>query len=109
MKKEIQLDWNKTIRAGMLLAVLAAFMANPEMIVFAKDNGVGAVTQKFGVLLDLVEGIVSAIGTIVTLWGLSEWGIAFQGSEGTMQAQAFKRICGGMVMVMAPQLLALLI
>lgn len=109
MKKGIQLDWNRTVKAGILLAILASFMANPDLMVFAKDNGVGAVTQKFSVLLDLVEGIVSAIGTIVTLWGLSEWGIAFQGSEGTMQAQAFKRICGGMVMVMAPQLLALLI
>ena len=55
---------------------------------------------------NVVSGIVSSIGSIITLWGISEWGIAFQGSEGTMQANAFKRIGGGFVMAMAPQILA---
>lgn len=63
------------------------------------------VTAKFTAFQNLLGGIISSIGSIITLWGISEWGIAFQGSEGTMQANAFKRIGGGFVMAMAPQIL----
>lgn len=64
------------------------------------------VTTKFTAFQNLLGGIISSIGSIITLWGISEWGIAFQGSEGTMQANAFKRIGGGFVMAMAPQILS---
>ena len=64
------------------------------------------VTAKFTAFQNLLGGIISSIGSIITLWGISEWGIAFQGSEGTMQANAFKRIGGGFVMAMAPQILS---
>ena len=64
------------------------------------------VTAKFTAFQNLLGGIISSIGSIITLWGISEWGIAFQGSEGTMKANAFKRIGGGFVMAMAPQILS---
>ena len=64
------------------------------------------VTAKFTAFQNLLGGIISSIVSIITLWGISEWGIAFQGSEGTMQANAFKRIGGGFVMAMAPQILS---
>lgn len=64
------------------------------------------VTAKFTAFQNLLGGIISSIGSIITLWGIAEWGIAFQGSEGTMQANAFKRIGGGFVMAMAPQILS---
>ena len=64
------------------------------------------VTAKFTAFQNLLGGIISSIGSIITLWGISEWGIAFQGSEGAMQANAFKRIGGGFVMAMAPQILS---
>ncbi len=66
------------------------------------------VTAKFTAFQNLLGGIISSIGSIITLWGISEWGIAFQGSEGTMQANAFKRIGGGFVMAMAPQILSVI-
>lgn len=72
--------------------------------VFAADAASNAITTKLDALYGLVAGIVSSIGMIFTLWGISEWGIAFQTSEGSMQAQAFKKIAGGMIMVFAPQL-----
>ena len=71
------------------------------------SNADAVITAQFDVLLDIVTSIVSSIGTIVTLWGISEWGIAFQGQDGTSQAHAFKRIAGGLVMILAPQLLTL--
>lgn len=73
---------------------------------YTQAEAANVVTAKFTSLQNLVSGIVSSIGSIITLWGISEWGIAFQGSEGTMQANAFKRIGGGFVMAMAPQILA---
>ena len=98
----------QSVFAMFLFALLLGVtFLTPETAVFAASADV--VTSKFNSLKDLVSGIVSSIGSIVTLWGISEWGIAFQGSEGTMQANAFKRIGGGFVMAMAPQILAALI
>ena len=72
--------------------------------VWASDAA-NVVVGKFTAFQDLLGGIISSVGSIITLWGISEWGISFQGSEGTMQANAFKRIAGGFVMAMAPQIL----
>ena len=105
LKKKVD---SQTVFAMMLFALLLGVtFLTPETAVFAASADV--VAGKFNSLKDLVSGIVSSIGSIVTLWGISEWGIAFQGSEGTMQANAFKRIGGGFVMAMAPQILAALI
>lgn len=105
LKKKVD---SQTVFAMMLFALLLGVtFLTPETAVFAASADV--VTGKFNSLKELVSGIVSSIGSIVTLWGISEWGIAFQGSEGTMQANAFKRIGGGFVMAMAPQILAALI
>ena len=87
------------------LLITTVIMAGEVSPVYAAEAA-NVVTAKFTSLQNLVSGIVSSIGSIITLWGISEWGIAFQGSEGTMQANAFKRIGGGFVMAMAPQILA---
>ena len=89
----------------MLALLITTVMAGEVSPVYAAEAA-NVVTAKFTSLQNLVSGIVSSIGSIITLWGISEWGIAFQGSEGTMQANAFKRIGGGFVMAMAPQILA---
>ena len=85
---------------------LRSFLTMLGIIIGIAAEAANVVTAKFTSLQNLVSGIVSSIGSIITLWGISEWGIAFQGSEGTMQANAFKRIGGGFVMAMAPQILA---
>lgn len=108
LKKKVD---SQTVFAMMLFALLlgVTFLTSGTAVFAASDASADVVTGKFNSLKDLVSGIVSSIGSIVTLWGISEWGIAFQGSEGTMQANAFKRIGGGFVMAMAPQILAALI
>ena len=63
----------------------------------------------FATLLDIVKALVSAIGTIVLLWGLFEWGTSLQSPNGAEQSSAFKRIGGGLVMILAPQLIALFV
>ena len=95
----------KTFLKLSMLALVFATVAVSGSSVYAADAA-GVVTGKFSSFQNLLGGIISSIGSIITLWGISEWGIAFQGSEGTMQANAFKRIGGGFVMAMAPQILA---
>lgn len=75
--------------------------------VFASSTGTGSdvITTGFQSLMDVVTALVSAIGAIVLLWGFFEWGISMQSRDGTEQSNAFKRIGGGLVMVLAPQLI----
>ncbi len=94
------------------MALLVVCMHVTSVPVFASQAASGdysSITAPFDTLKGLVAAILSSIGYIVTLWGIGEWGISYQSSEGTMQAQAFKRIGGGFVMVMAPQILSLLV
>lgn len=108
---QTEVELKKVILAAVMALVVMAVVWYPQIQAFATDTagGVEVITERFDVLLSLVEGIVSSIGMIVTLWGISEWGIAFQGTEGTMQAGAFKRMGGGMLMTLAPQILPALI
>lgn len=48
--------------------------------------------------------MVSSIGAIILLWAFFEVGVSMQSQEGTMQAMGFKRVGGGLVMTLAPQL-----
>ena len=65
------------------------------------------ITGPFDTLKTIISSIISAIGTILTLWGISEFGIAMQSQDGTSQAHAFKRMAGGLVITMAPQIVTL--
>ena len=101
----------KTIVPSVVLAALfaiimcmSAFATGTTNEALNADQIIG---NKFDVFYSIVAAIVSAIGSIITLWGICEWGIAFQGQDGTSQAHAFKRIAGGMVMLLAPQLMLL--
>lgn len=67
--------------------------------------GADTVTSGFNTLFDIVSALVSAIGSIILLWGFFEWGTALQSQDGVMQSNAFKRIGGGLIMVLAPQLI----
>lgn len=66
------------------------------------------VTNAFSSFLSVIKSIISCIGIIVILWGVFEMGTAMQGNDGVMQSGAFKRIGGGLVMAIAPQLLSVI-
>lgn len=92
----------------------ALIMLSPETAALASGaEGGGAaggtITSGFTNLLDIVKSLVSSIGTIVLLWGFFEWGTSMQSQDGVMQSSAFKRIGGGLVMVLAPQLISVFI
>ena len=56
-----------------------------------------------------MAAFVSSVGAIIVLWMLFEMGMAVQSQEGTMQANGIKKVGGGLVMVLAPQLISGLI
>ena len=98
--------WRKAIPAGAAAMLMLVLMAVP---VFAAGEGAAVIENGFATLLDIVKALVSAIGTIVLLWGLFEWGTSLQSPNGAEQSSAFKRIGGGLVMILAPQLISLFI
>lgn len=108
IKKSIKekINWKKT---GKFLAFLAVNVLLLSQSVFATDTGANVITSGMQSLTDLVKAFISAVGVIITLWGVFEWGNAMQANDGMMQSAAFKRIGGGLVMVLAPQLLPLLV
>lgn len=96
--------WKRMMQMAAACLMLALLASQPVLA-----SGAGAVTAKFNILKDIVATVVSSIGTIVTLWGLFEFGNSMQTQEGGAQSQAMRRIGGGLVMVIAPQLLVLFI
>lgn len=99
VKYRIQnVDAVRFFQVMLALLITTVIMAGEVSPVYAADAA-NVVTAKFTSLQNLVSGIVSSIGSIITLWGISEWGIAFQGSEGTMQANCiqtyWRRFCNG--------------
>lgn len=86
---------------GVLFGAMLLFPTN----VFA-SSGADTVTNGFKSLMDIVKALISSIGAIVLLWGFFEWGTSMQSQDGVMQSTAFKRIGGGLIMVLAPQLIS---
>lgn len=101
MRKKIKIHLAGTLLTGVACLLYSALPVEAAVLT-------QMVTAKFEVLKNIVAAIISAIGVIVTLWGIFELGSAMQAQEGGAQVQAFKRIGGGLVMAIAPQLLTLL-
>lgn len=91
------------------LATLLFSCVQASVNVYAASTGSTAISSGLTALTTLATDAVSGIGVFVTLWGIFEIGNAMQNHDGSMQAAAGKRITGGMIMVVAPQLLQLFI
>lgn len=105
MKKKILMIRKKIMMTGFLL--LGMEMQASPMIVNAKQqNGAEVVTSTLNNFYSIVAAFVSSIGAIILLWGVFEWGTSLQSNDGSMQANAFKRVGGGLVMILAPQIIA---
>ena len=102
----VMMRLKKGIPAAIAAALIMIVMTVPA---FAAGEGATVIQNGFATLLDIVKALVSAIGTIVLLWGLFEWGTSLQSPNGAEQSSAFKRIGGGLVMILAPQLISLFV
>ncbi|MBO5259513.1 MAG: hypothetical protein J6B26_03900 [Agathobacter sp.] len=93
------------------LVLMVVFVTGCPDFVFAREDNTGLsnVTANFTNLQNIVAAVVSSMGSIITLWGISEWGLSLQGGNGgMMEAQGFKRIMGGIVMILGTNILAIL-
>lgn len=90
----------------LIATLVSIFIFIPETITFAEEAQTGAaiVTNAFDNLISIITAMVSSIGAIILLWAFFEVGVSMQSQEGTMQAMGFKRVGGGLVMTLAPQL-----
>lgn len=72
----------------------------------ATEAGQGVIKSNFKNIWDIVTTIISSIGSLVLLWGFFEFGISLNSSDGTAQSNAFKKIGGGLICVLAPQIVS---
>lgn len=96
-------------KCAMTVSCGALFILCAATPVFATTSAESIINSGFDNLKSIVSAIVTAVGAIILLWGLFEWGVSFQSTDGVQQSNSFKRIGGGIVMVLAPQLLNLFI
>ena len=90
IKYRIQnVDAVRFFQVMLALLITTVIMAGEVSPVYAAEAA-NVVTEKFTSLQNLVSGIVSSIGSIITLWGISEWGIAFQRIQ-----TYWRRFCNG--------------
>ena len=86
----------KALQFLMIAAFVSIFIFVPQLTVFAEEGATDGAA--------IVTAMVSSIGAIILLWAFFEVGVSMQSQEGTMQAMGFKRVGGGLVMTLAPQL-----
>ena len=102
--KTIDGQQRKKIETFVAVAAFCTVMVFFPQLALADEEV--AASGALGILTDIMIALVSSIGEIVLLWGFLELGTSMQSQEGSMQAGAFKRVGGGIMMVLAPQLLA---
>lgn len=101
--------WKKLAGTAGMAVFGAVLISQPALASEAASGGAAIVTDGLNSLIDIIKAFVSSVGTMVVLWGLFEWGNSMQGHDGMMQAAAFKRIGGGLIMTLGPQLLSIFV
>lgn len=102
---------NKMAAFALIGLVVFVTIYYPQVCAFAADEaaaGADLVKNSVGRVYDILAAFVSSVGSIITLWMIFEMGVAVQSQEGTMQANGIKKVGGGLIMVLAPQLLSAL-
>lgn len=113
--RDFKMEKMKTHKRKLFIKNIAFFGACMLMLVLLTTDpvlasGADVITNKFNTLKEIVAAIITSLGVIFTLWALLELGTAMQADGGGgMMAQAWKRMGGGLVMCLAPQLLAVLV
>ena len=98
-------DKKKVLKAMSGMLALSVMLLSTPIGVLASE-GATVVTNNFKSFYDIVAALASAVGSILLLWNVVEWGITLNSQEGMMQARAFKGIGGALVMILAPQIIS---
>lgn len=92
--------------ATTIYALTGTILQTAPLIANAANAGAQAVSQTMGNFQAMIVALISSFGSIILLWGVFEFGTAIQSPNGTDQTQGFKRIVGGLVMTIAPSIVA---
>lgn len=101
-KRDVLLE--KLHKVKYTLFMMCMFFCSSTVSVRADE-----LSDKFSSFQGVVETFITGIGVLITLYGFFEWGVSQQTQEGGSLAQAFKRIAGGFIMILAPTLLSLVV
>ena len=74
----------------------------------ASSDGEGIARRYLGDSLSLVKTIVSAVGSIILMWGLYEWGTSLYTQEPSSGPHAYNRIGAGILLVLTPAIITAL-
>ena len=109
--KETRQEKEKRVKRFNLALYIVLFAAISPFIFSstALASSVDPLSGMFTNVRSIIVSAISGIGVLVVLWGIFEWGMAYQTQEGTVQAQAFKRMAGGLIMVVASQILDIIV
>lgn len=99
----------KRKKRAAILCMLLTVLAAPVPVFASAVSGGSAISAPLNTLLSLVTDVVTGIGAIITLYGIFEFGNAQQTQDGAAKSFAIQRITGGLIMVVAPQLLQLFV
>mgnify|MGYP001865362655 CR=1 FL=1 len=93
------------LKNKFLHAVLLSFLFTITccMPVFAVGEDI--IQTGFDVIYSIIAAIVSSVGSLLLLWGFFEWAQSLNTQDGGVQNMAFRRIGGGLVAVVVPQLI----
>lgn len=96
--------------AFAMLAVNVSMMVMPVMASQATANsGADILKNSMSLLFELAAAFVSSLGGIQILWGVFEWGNSQNTQDGMMQSMSLRRIGGGLVEAIAPQIVTTLL
>lgn len=102
----------KVLERLMMTALVLSFVLlifKPEFFIAGDANQAAKNFQnQLNGVYTLFADVISTIGSVITLWGIGEWGLSMNEGNGTMGSQAFKRIFGGVVTTLAPQVVTIL-
>lgn len=94
-------------KAAAVIMTAYAVMLNSMQVSAAKKD-VTEVTDGIDVLTTLVLSAIGGVGVIFLAWGLLDFGTAYSAHDSTQQAQAVKKVIGGIIIMAIPTILGLL-
>lgn len=89
--------------------IASSFILSMVYGITSHATGGDAVSSSMAGLQSILVSFITSVGALITLWGIFEWGQSMQSNDGMQQSSAFKRLGGGLIMVIAPQILAAII
>ncbi|CVI67950.1 hypothetical protein BN3660_01044 [Eubacteriaceae bacterium CHKCI004] len=97
----------KVLTIGLSVCMAAFFIS---LHVQAQNQGIdqSVIQTGFTSLYQVVASIVSNIGQLFLLWGVFEMAASMNTQDGMAQSSAFKRVGGGLIACIAPQIIPLI-